>query len=355
MASLVRTYIVHADAYYRHADGTPTKSPASIRQAMKPLVKHFGTLPAEEFGPLKLKEIRKTMLGQTRLKKRVEVPRYCRKEINKRIGMIKSMFKWAVSEELLPANCHHALQAVRGLERGRSTATDHPKVQPADMRDVEAVLPYTSPVVAAMVRLQLLTGMRSGELVIMRPCDVDTKSEEDVWLYRLPEGRHKTAHHGHDRTVIIGPRGQAILRPYLLRSPEAYCFSPTESDGQRRRARHEERKTPLSCGNRPGMGKGMSKIGDRYDTGSYGKAVRYAIKAANKALKKQAEGAGRGDEFKPIHWTPHQLRHTAATLIRSKMSLDAARVTLGQKDLAVTQIYAERDLSLAKTAALKFG
>ena len=54
-------------------------------------------------------------------------------------------------------------------------------------------------------------------------------------------------------------------------------------------------------------------------------------------------------------WTPHQLRHAAATLIRSKMSLDAARVTLGQKDLAVTQIYAERDLSLAKTAALKFG
>ncbi len=216
LASLVRAYLGHADAYYRHADGTPTKSPTSIRQAMKPLIKHFGTLPAEEFGPLKLKEIRKTMLGQTRVKDKVEIPRYCRKEINKRIGMMKSMVKWAVSEELLPASCYHALQTVRGLEIGRSTAVDHPRVQPADIKDVEAVLPYTAPVVAAMVRLQLLTGMRFGELTIMRPCDVDTKSEKDVWLYRLPEGSHKTAHHGHDRTVAIGPRGQDVLRPYLL-------------------------------------------------------------------------------------------------------------------------------------------
>ena len=145
------------------------------------------------------------------------------------------------------------------------------------------------------------------------------------------------------------------MRPYLLRDAEAYCFSPAESEAQRRRAKHEARKTPLNSGNRPGMGKGTSKIGDRYDTLSYGKAVRYAIKAANRKLRQEAEEAGRADEFKPIHWTPHQLRHTAATLIRSKMSLDVARVTLGQKDLSVTQIYAERDLSLAKTAALKFG
>ena len=322
---------------------------------MKPLIEYFPALPAEEFGPLKLKEVRNIMIGQTRIKNGIEHRRYCRKEINKRIGMIKSMFKWAVSEELLPANCYHALQTVRGLERGRSAAVDHPKVMPADIRDVEAVLPYTTPVVAAMIRLQLLTGMRSGEIVITRPCDVDTKSEKDVWLYRLPDGKHKTAHHGHERIVTIGPRGQDILRSYLLRSPQMYCFSPAESDAHHRKARHEKRKTPLSCGNRPGMGKGTSKIGDKYDTKSYGKAIRYAIKATNKALKKKAQENGRGDEFKVIHWTAHQLRHTAATLIRKKMSLDAARVALGQKDLSVTQIYAERDLGLAKTAAIKFG
>ena len=68
------------------------------------------------------KEVRNIMIGQTRIKNGIEQRRYCRKEINKRIGMIKSMFKWAVSEELLPANCYHALQTVTGLKWGRTSA-----------------------------------------------------------------------------------------------------------------------------------------------------------------------------------------------------------------------------------------
>jgi hypothetical protein len=45
-----------------------------------------------------------------------------------------------------------------------------------------------------MVRLQLLTGMRSGELFIMRAADIDTIGK--VWLYRPgsdqgPHGTHK--------------------------------------------------------------------------------------------------------------------------------------------------------------------
>ena len=46
---------------------------------------------------------------------------------------------------------------------------------------VDAVLPYVSPPVAAMIRLQWLTGMRSCEVVVMRPCDINTIGE--VWFY----------------------------------------------------------------------------------------------------------------------------------------------------------------------------
>jgi integrase len=35
------------------------------------------------------------------------------------------------------------------------------------------VLPNVSPPVAAMIQLQQLTGMRAGEVVIMRPQDID--------------------------------------------------------------------------------------------------------------------------------------------------------------------------------------
>jgi hypothetical protein len=42
------------------------------------------------------------------------------------------------------------------------------------------------------------------------------------------------------------------LRPYLLRSADAHCFSSAESEIQRLAERHAARKTPLSYGNSPG-------------------------------------------------------------------------------------------------------
>ena len=46
----------------------------------------------------------------------------------------------------------------------------------------------------------------------MRPIDIDLSTGE-VWKYK-PQ-HHKNAHRGHDRTILIGPRAQEIIRPYL--------------------------------------------------------------------------------------------------------------------------------------------
>jgi integrase len=49
-------------------------------------------------------------------------------------------------------------------------------------------------------------------------------------------------------------------------------------------------------------------------------------------------------------WHPHQLGHTAATLVRKALGdsgLDAARALLGQKTLAIADVYAEVDQELA--------
>ncbi len=53
---------------------------------------------------------------------------------------------------------------------------------PVEDSTVEATLPYLSAVVADMIRLQRLTGMRPGEVCAVRPCDVDRS--EEVWTYR---------------------------------------------------------------------------------------------------------------------------------------------------------------------------
>jgi integrase len=44
------------------------------------------------------------------------------------------------------------------------------------------------------------------------------------------------------------------------------------------------------------------------------------------------------------HWHPNQLRHTAATKIRQRYGLEAARQILGHRSTATTEIYAEADL-----------
>ena len=63
------------------------------------------------------------------------------------------------------------------LKAERSDATAEPDVLPVVDKHVDAVLPHVSPQIRAMVELQRFTGMRPGEVTIMRPCDIDRASE----------------------------------------------------------------------------------------------------------------------------------------------------------------------------------
>jgi len=63
----------------------------------------------------------------------------------------------------------------------------------------------------------------------MRGCDIDRSGE--VRLYR--PHRHKTAHRGKDRIVTIGPKAQAVLKPFLGLSLTVYLFSPAEAEADR--------------------------------------------------------------------------------------------------------------------------
>ncbi len=55
------------------------------------------------------------------------------------------------------------------------------------------------------------------------------------------------------------------------------------------------------------------------------------------------------------HWSPNQLRHTAATEIRKRHGLEAAQVILGHSQLGVTQVYAERDIAKGTEVARLIG
>ena len=101
---------------------------------------------------------------------------------------------------------------VKGLKRGRCKDKEGKPVLPVPQKHIEAVLPELTPPVRAMVRLQLLTGMRPREVLKMKAGDIETTGE--VWTYR-PES-HKNAWRGKQRNILIGPRGQDILLSFLV-------------------------------------------------------------------------------------------------------------------------------------------
>ncbi len=161
----------------------------------------------------------------------------------------------------------------------------------------------------------------------------------DVWVIELT--KHKTAWRGKQRFIYVGPQAQKILAKYLLRAADVHCFSPAESERQRLEARHEARVTPMSCGNKPGSNrvrKPRTQPGTFFTTGTYAQAIRYACTR------------GKLDK-----WSPNQLRHNRATVIREGYGIEAASVALGHSGLKVTEVYAEADRKKAMQVAKEIG
>src|SRR5258708_6966328 len=126
-----------------------------------------------------------------------------------------------------------------------------------------------------MIQLQHLAGARPHEVTMIRPCEVDTSS--DVWLYQ-PLG-HKMAHLDRAKVIVIGPKAQEVLKPWLDRDPEAYCFVPAETSAWNyERLRRKDRSINQT---KPDEAKEQKlPPGLKYTRHSYRVAVQRACKRA---------------------------------------------------------------------------
>lgn len=340
MAEVCLQYLDYAKDYYKGS-----KEYGDLARAINPIADLFGMLPADQFETTHFKACQTWWLSD---RKRT------RQYVNKQCKRLLRVIKWAVGEALMRSSAYEACRCVPSLKVGRCSAPEADPVTPVDAATVDATLPHLTQVLADMVRFQQLTGCRPGELVKITPGMVDRSS--DVWEIRLTQ--HKTAHRGRERTIYVGPMAQSILSRYLLRAPDAFCFSPKESERQRRAAQHAERVTPPNYGNRPGSNRVTAlrewEPGEAYTTASYGKAIKYACRKAFPAPK---ELSGKeADAWHRDHaWSPNQLRHSAATAIRRKFGIEASQVILGHADVGVTQVYAEKDREKAVAVAKAIG
>lgn len=379
----------YACDYYRRADGSPSGELGHYQAALNPLLDLYGDTLGSEFRPHDFKVVRERLVRTTqyhvcftnlphcqrwldeqcvRLNDRLAYnvnewqpfeliraqPRLSRKVINQRMDHIKRVFRWAASEELVPATVYDALKVVGGLRRGHKGTREMPKVHPVPDGDFDKTLPYLSPQVRALVQLQLYIGARPSEICSIRGRNI-VERDEEVWQYRIDPGEiekfdyagrqltnlHKTGHQdgadGHPIVKIlpIGPRAQEILKPWLRADLDEFLFQPREVVNKHRAARRKNKTKALSD---------LKNLNPKYDLSGH-----YSSSSYRRAVTRAAKKAG------VPHWHPHQLKHNCATNIRAKYGAENSQIYMGHLKLSSTEIYAERDWKKIKEIALEIG
>ncbi len=305
ISELAALYLEHCRRYYPE---TSTMHPILLN-ATERLVGLYGSTQAAKFGPRALRAVRATWLEDA----------LSRNTVNKYVGCIKRMFRWAAEMEHIDAAVYQALSTLTNLHRKRSTARETRPIEPVPEAHLEAVLAIAPRVIGDMIRVQTLSGARPGEVCALRRGDIDTTG--DVWIATIREHKGSWRDDAKPRLVPFGPRAQALLKPYLLRPDDAYIFDPRESIAEKPAAKGRRRE-----GQPDTPRKTDRTVRDHYDTSSYRRAIN---RLCDRAGLKPAD-----------RWNPNQLRKLAATKARERFGLDAAQVLLGHASADITQVYA---------------
>ncbi|MCC6660052.1 MAG: tyrosine-type recombinase/integrase [Phycisphaerales bacterium] len=337
VADLVGLYQAHClGVYVKFA--APTKTALNAVKATDLLVHcGLGDRPLAIFGPLMLGSFQEWLARDRSLITEDDAAGQCqwtRSTINEYVRHVQRMFRWAASRELVGPAVWQSLAAVCPLRRGRPPALglapprEGRKRRPVPERDLDAVLALAPPMLAAMIRLQVQTGMRPGELVHVSPQYLHSTRDPSVVAYHVPPEANKTEWLDIDRRVYLGPRAMQILLPWLPADPSRYAFDPGRAEAERLAARRATRKSKrwpshATEERRRRRGQEPAQLGDHYTADSYRRAITRVCDAADVP-----------------RWTPYQLRHNAATEITERASIEVAKEVLGHRDIATTMRYA---------------
>lgn len=283
----------------RHVDrpGPVSSRYGVVLAALKTLEEGYGNLYIDDFTVECLMKLQRKWIEDGR----------ARATVNDYVSIVRQMFHWALAETDLPFENYVRLGLVKQLKKGQTDAKDRQRSKVVAQEHIDAIRDDVPEMAGALIELQMLTAARPGELLSLKPTDIDTRG--DVWIATLRE--HKTAYCGEERKLRFGPKAQAILRKWMAKvAVDTVIF--------------------------------------RYDMAGYRWAIRRAIERYNKKADEE-------DRPRMPHWSPNQLRHTAATRIRKNESLDAVQVILGHKQVDMTQHYAKADEEKANAVILAMG
>ncbi len=259
----------------------------------------FAGLEAAAFGPKALQDVQQSLLARGRI---------CRKGVNRMVRRTVAMFKWAVSEELLPPMVWQALQTVRPLRKGKGREIAPRMPVPAEAVDaVVGHLEANGAHGAAMcIRFMRATGCRPGEAYSATPADLRLSANPPVYTVR----HHKCESRGMDRIIVLNDAAVAAVRDALRAGGQTHG--------------------PLF----------RNSAGKPWEVTT----MAHMIERACAAL---------GIE----RWTPYQMRHLAATEAVNRTGSEAAAAALlgHSPDSTMIRRYSRDRLMLAAQAAKAVG
>ncbi len=310
---LVARFLVWGETHYvKH--GKRTKSWQGMKEAAAPLLDLFRDELVLNFGPKKLQMVQAQMVDLG----------LARKTVNSRIRKLRRIFRWGVAEEIVSPWVWEGLRAMEPLQRGRTKAPECAPVEPVPIKDIQAVLSHMVPSLRAMVQVQLLTGMRPGELVQLRLTDIDRSGPDGCWVF-TPR-THKNEHKSLSRRVVLSRTVQKLIKPFLTLDPEALIFNPSAVVEERKRAMRARRRSKVTpsqlARDKERRERPKRQFSPEWSAGNYRKAIHYACDAA-------------GIE----RWSPGRLRHNFQDLAERACGLEASSKALGHKQLATTEHY----------------
>jgi hypothetical protein len=113
VAELCAQFLRWATTYYQK-NGHETTELKNVKKALQALRETYPALPAKEFSPLKLANVRERLIKDG----------LCRTNVNRYARIITRIFAYGAERELLPASTWHGLKSVRPLQRGRCEAPE---------------------------------------------------------------------------------------------------------------------------------------------------------------------------------------------------------------------------------------
>lgn len=259
----------------------------------------FPSLSINNFGPRHLLELQKEFVARG----------LTRQGINKRINLTRRIFRWGVSQNLVQQQTFEALKTIFPVKKG--VAMEAKIKNSANITDVVKTMNFLHPILNAMIKLQLLTGMRPSEVCKLNTIDIETNDPE-CWWYK--PANHKTSWRGKTRSIPLTLKSIKIIEGFLLnaKSTGGYLFSPMSRD------------------------RVSASAGYFYTTSEYGKAIRQA------AIRAKIEP-----------WSPNQLRKYAAQKLLEEQGIESASALLGHSCVDITRKhYTDQAKNKAKLAAI---